>query len=529
MIKKAIVLLLVAGSLSSLISSNIQPEFITVQRWNPHDFSFSASVETPNPFMIEFSATVTGPNGINLNLPGFYNGNNTWEIRFAPTVEGLWTITTKSELTELDAKKISFKCVTNQNKNIHGILRVDEKHPHHFIFDDGTRFFMQAYEYDWLWALDMGNPNVPTVEKTLDLLSKNNFNYIILNSFAYDTKWREGITGPDDYGPPKLYPWRGSNEAPDYKHFNLDYWKHYDLVIAAMMERGIQAHIFIKVYNKAVNWPEKGSVEEKLFFHWLMARYSAYPNIIWDFSKEAHNEKNLSYKQDWLKYIRKTDPYHHLITVHDDDLANDSGAYDDLTDFRADQHHNDQKGRDDHETILFQRERRAWPVANLESDYECGSKGLEDKTYNRAMTPEATAKTLWKIAMAGGYTGYYYTYTAWDVIRPFDEPKGYTYMKYFGDFWRSTEYWKLEPSDSLVSSGYCLALTGSEYVVFQGKNQPFTLNVTGAKSPLKGEWFNPYTGNKSIAGKFKNGIMTLTPPSDWGDFPLVLHLTSKKK
>ncbi len=317
----------------------------SVPCWKPHDFTFHADVATTNPYMVEFGATATGPNGATLTLPGHYDGEGNWKIRLAPNVEGQWSLVTKSELPELDAKKLTFSSVMNSNPKVHGFLRVDKEHPHHFIYEDGTRFFMQAYEYDWLWALDVGKPDVPTVGKTLDLLAQYNFNYIILNTYAHDTKWSKGKSESDDYGPSALYPWAGSNDAPDHSHMNLDYWQHYDRVIAAMMERGMVAHVFIKVYNKEVKWPDRDSVEEKLYFRWLMARYLAYPNIIWDFSKEAHNEKNLAYKQNWLRYVRKNDPYHHLVTVHDDDVANDKGEYDMLTDFRTDQHHEDQKGR----------------------------------------------------------------------------------------------------------------------------------------------------------------------------------------
>ena len=300
---------------------------------------------------------------------------------------------------------------------------------------------------------------------------------------------------------------------------NIAYWQHYDRVMTALNERGMQAHIFIKVYNKQVNWPAHGSEEEKLFFRWLIARYAAYPNVIWDFSKEANNEKDLAYKQGWLKWLRENDPYHHLVTVHDDHQNAEAGAYDELTDFRASQQHSKF-----HETILQQRERRAWPVANVESDYECGPGGVNDKTYGQATTPEQTLSTLWEIQMAGGYTAYYYTYTAWDVIRPLDVPPGYAYLKHFGDFWRATEYWKLEPSDQLVSSGWCLAQPGREYVVFQKQAQPFTLEVAGAKSPLSGEWFNPQTGKSVAAGSFDNGTVSFTPPANWDNAPLVLHL-----
>ena len=504
--------------------ARIQPDIAGVRaedvpRWQPHDFSFTAKTTTANPFMVPFSAAVNGPDGKSFTVPGFFDGNGTWKIRVSPDAEGNWSLVTKSDVKELDGRSAEFTCVKNTNANAHGVLRVDKAHPHHFIFEDGTRFFMQGYEYDWLWALDMDKPGVPTVEASLDLIARHGFNYVLINSYAHDTNWRKGKTGPDDYGPSRLYPWEGSNEQPDHNHMNVAYWQHYDRVMSALAQRGIQAHMFIKVYNKQVKWPEHGSDGEKLFFRWLVARYAAYPNIIWDFSKEAHNEKDLAYKQGWLKWLRENDPYHHLTTVHDDDQANDSGAYDDLTDFRADQGH-----RDWHNLILRQRTRHAWPVANVESDYECGPGGVKDKTYGKAETPEEMMGTHWEIAMAGGYIAYYYTYTAWDVIRPLDVPPGYAMMKHFGDFWRATEYWTLEPSEKLVSVGYCLANPGHEYVVFQKQAAPFTLEITGAKSSLTAEWFNPFTGRQTAAGSLNNGTAKLTPPANWGSAPLVLRV-----
>jgi len=490
--------------------------------WQPHDFSFTATARAANPFMVEFSATVTGPDGKTFALPGFFDGDSTWKIRVAPTTEGQWSLVTQSELPELNGRKAAFTGVKNANPKNHGVLRVDKEHPHHFIFADGTRFFMQPYEYDWLWALDMDKPGVPTIEKTLDLIASHGFNHVIVNSYAYDTKWRKGKTGADDYGPPAMFPWAGSNDAPDHSRMNLAYWQHYDRMMTALMDRSMQAHMLIKVYNKGVEWPKKNSAEEQLFFRWLMARYAAYPNLIWDFSKEAHNEKDLAYKQGRLQYLRDTDPYHHLITVHDDDIANDSGDYDRLTDFRTDQQHSKH-----HETILRQRERRAWPVANVESDYECGPGGVKDKTFGQAKMPEQAVRTLWEIAMAGGYAGYYYTYTAWDVIRPLDVPQGYTYMKHFGEFWRATDYWLLQPSDKLVSTGWCLANPGKEYVAYQNQPEPFTLEISGGAGKLAGEWFNPFTGKTTEAGSFGDGKASLTPPASWGDAPVVLHLKAK--
>ncbi len=171
------------------------------------------------------------------------------------------------------------------------------------------------------------------------------------------------------------------------------------------------------------------------------ARYAAFPNLVWDFSKEAHNEKDLAYKQGRMRFMRENDPYRHLATVHDDDANNDAGAWDELTDFRTDQQHSKFRGK-----ILAQRTRRAWPVANVEFGYEQGPLGPEDKTYRSAQPSEEFVTRAWEVAMAGGYTAYYYTYTAWDVIRPDDQPKGYTYFKQLRAFFETTRYWEMAPA-----------------------------------------------------------------------------------
>lgn len=85
-------------------------------------------------------------------------------------------------------------------------------HPYHFVFEDGSRYLMMGYECDWLWALDMKDPNLPTLNPFLDKLAKHGFNLIILNAYAHDTSWCKGKTDADDYGPPPMYAWTGSTD-----------------------------------------------------------------------------------------------------------------------------------------------------------------------------------------------------------------------------------------------------------------------------------------------------------------------------
>lgn len=493
---------------------------VRVAKWQPHDFAFTTQTKVENPFAVRFAATVKGPDGKIFTQPGFYDGEGTWKVRVSANQLGAWSLVTQSDLAELNGKTAAFICTTKPNSKIHGGLRVDEKHPHHFVFEDGTRFYMMAYECDWLWALDTTDPKLKTINPFLDKLAAHGFNDVILNTYSHDTSWRAGKTGDDDFGPPPIYPWEGGNAQPDHSRLNLAFWQHYDRVIQALNERGMMAHVLLKVYNKKVKWPERGSANDDLFFRTIMARYAAYPNMIWDFSKEAHNEKDLNYKLGRLRFVRENDPYHHLTTVHDDDSNNDAGAFDALTDFRTDQQHSKLR-----EKILAQRQRRAWPVANVEFGYEQGIGGPEDKTYRIAQTPEEFVGRAWEVAMVGGYTAYYYTYTAWDVLRPEHTPKGYTYFKQFRDFFESTRYWELSPTENVASAGWVLGNPGKEYVVCLKEGKPFTLKL-GTRGEWKGEWFNPLTAQRISAGFIKSGSQEMHPPDGWEDL-VVLHLTDK--
>lgn len=365
---------------------------IQVLRWQPQDFPFTNRAALDNPFTVSFSAEVKDPEGKSFSLPGFFDGGDIWKIRVSPTVAGEWSLVTHSSVPALDGQRAQFVCTPNSSPNAHGGVMVDQQHPFHFVHEDGTRYFPLGYECDWLWALDATNPALPNVNRFLDKIAASGFNYVIMNAYAHDTTWRRGKTSDDDFGPPPLYAWEGTNEKPDHSRLNLVYWRHYDQVIAALNNRGMVAHILIKVYNKMVNWPVKGSAGDDLYFRWLVARYAAYPNVHWDFSKESNNDRDLDYKLGRMKFIRDNDPYHRPITTHTDQPAYDSGAYNDILDYRSDQVHGNW-----HASLLNHRQQKTWPVINTEFGYEHGPLGTNDLTY-RVGQPKKSAAALGKFA-----------------------------------------------------------------------------------------------------------------------------------
>jgi len=69
----------------------------TTETWKAVEITLHSSKSYANPYMdVELNATFVGPGGVSLTLPGFWDGGNTWRIRFAPTVVGNWSFTTVS-------------------------------------------------------------------------------------------------------------------------------------------------------------------------------------------------------------------------------------------------------------------------------------------------------------------------------------------------------------------------------------------------------------------------------------------------
>jgi hypothetical protein len=237
------------------------------------------------------------------------------------------------------------------------------------------------------------------------------------------------------------------------------------------------------------------------------------------FLEGANNEKDLAYKLGRLRFLRRNDPYHRLLIVHDDRKTYDEAAYNELLDYCSDQQHSNW-----HATALEHRRQRNWPVVNVEFGYEHGPGGPSDATCEVVEAPKEVCRRAWEICLAGGYIAYYYTYTTWDVLRPQDPPPGYAYFRHLRDFFAGTAYWCMEPHDDLVSEGYCLAEPGREYLVFLNHSRLFSLKLEGLPAPFQFEWYQPITGKWQKAGVLTNGTAQLQPPADWGAGPVALRV-----
>jgi hypothetical protein len=475
---------------------------IEVSQFHIHDFELESNTQHANPFAAQLSASFSHESGQQIeHVPGFYDGERKWIVRFCPTLEGLWRGRTASADSDLDGLDLGpVRCIPNENPAVHGRLVVDPHHSRRFAFEDGTQFVPLGFECDWLFAVHQADP--ARFRQLVDLIATRGFDYIVTNLYAH-TGFAEPTPGWH-FAPPKLYLFGGTNEKPDHSRLNIAFLRDFDRMMGSLHEKGMVVHLMIQVQNKHVSWPSRRSQEDDRFWRYVVSRYQAFGNLVWDVGKESYYLQREAGTHDYtlgrISLIRETDAYDHLVTVHDaagDSAASDSPA-DVACDFVSDQVHLGGVDLYNHEAIRrFQESGK--PYINIEYGYEEGVDAIN--TYRSETTRPWQDILLWTYAiyLGGAYPCYYYTNAAWDVVKWDPEPPGWQRYRYLADFIEPFDFNKLIPDNEFVDRGFCLAEPGRQYLVFlpEGGDTRIDLTAVSNGQGVAVEWMDVYTGERA--------------------------------
>lgn len=480
-------------------------------KWQVLDISLKIENKATAPFDVQVGAILSHEGGSSIDIPAFYNDDNTWILRFSPDHEGEWSFTTYSSLPELAGKTGSIQVDPSQKSDEHGPIVIAKHYPQKFEYADGTPYLLMAFELDWLFALDWDNVNdIPKTKQIVSHVSENGFNQIVMNVYAYDAGWgeREKAKPEHRFDKPKVFPFGGSNENPDYSTLNIDFFKHLDRVISHLDEQEIISHLMIYVWNKKVNWPEPDSNADNLYFDYVVKRYQAFPNLIWDISKEA-----LAYGRDDMDYItrridrlRKLDGYGRLLSVHDYAYCS---AFPEKVDFISIQEWRPNL----YDTMLkVAKTHTKKPIFNIEhGGYEKTTYSIFDGAYT---DPIACLDRNYQCIFAGTYSTYYWQNTSWYnviynpmTLKKKDRP-AFHYYKNLVSFFQDYEYLQLEPNQNIFTPA-CLTDHRSVYLFYIPEHM---IGLHGDVPELKGktvnvQWFDPLAGTYIDAGSrsFKKG------------------------
>ena len=474
---------------------------ISATQWEVLDLVFDVEKVPENPVDVAFSAVWTNGEA-SLEVPGFFDGGQSYVIRFTPSTVGTWSYETRSELEGLNAQKGSVEVKAAEAGRKGGIL-VNEDSPREFRYENGEPYYPIAFEADWLFALDAENADgIPVTQTFVDQLAREGFNQMVMNVFAYDVRWPkdENLDPKYDYGSPTVFPFGGDNTNPDHSTLNIEYFQRLDRVIDYLDEKGVAAHLMIYVWNKLVNWPEAKSEADNRYFDYVVKRYQAFPNMVWDISKEAlgYGHNDVTYITDRIERLRRLDAHQRLVTVHDYSY---NRRFPKTVDFisvqlwSAELHSVMTKVRSDFP---------GKPILNIEhGGYERSPYVVFEGSYT---SPEVCLERSYQCVFAGTHPSHYWQGAAWNVIipdidamAPKDRPR-LEYYRHMSSFVAKHDVGALIPNKQKSNSGFCLHNDKDLYLYYVPKEN-VSLIVRMPKElrgqMMTGTWFDPFTGTYS--------------------------------
>lgn len=317
---------------------------------------------------------------------GFYDGNDTFRIRFMPNKPGNWIYLVKSNVKQLDGQKGSFTCTPCTGNN-HGQVSVRDTFD--FGYADGTPYYPVGTTcYAWVWQGD------EMVAQTIETLSKSPFNKIRMGIFPkqYDVFIQNE---------PFVYPFEGSkDEGWDFDRINPHYFRYFEEQVAKLMVLGIEADIILFHPYDWGKWGFDNMPREanERYLKYVIARMAAFRNVWWSMANEWDLIASKS-GEDWerlFEIIKQNDPYQHLVSIHNGMKWYD-GAKSYLTHLSVQ--------TTDFFHIQDWREQYQKPVVIDECVYEG-----DIPTDWGNLTPEEMTSRFWQVYCRGGYCTHGETY-----------------------------------------------------------------------------------------------------------------------
>jgi len=479
--------------------------------WDNCDFGFTCSGFEGNPYDIRLWGIFSGPGRETLRVPGFYDGDGQWIIRFMPPSPGQWDFVTESDISELNGRKGS---VTSEQRSAEhgakgncGQIVVRRDNPQYLMWENGDAYFLLGFEADWLGLIDFDpkqgseecGEDIPHARQFIDEIAEQGFNHVVMNVYAHDVHWegKLGRDSPYDFSNPPLWPFGGTNDNPRYDELNPVFFRKLDKVVMRLREKALICHLMIYVWNKKVAWPGQNSPQDKRYFDYVLARYMGFSNIVWDVSKEAltYGYCGPEYIRSKCLRVRELDVYRHLLTVHDKQFCE---AYPDLVDIISVQ---------DWRSGLYElmmSMRTAYtkkPVYNIEhGGYEASPFLMAPGDYE---DPAACLERNYLCVFAGVYSTYYWQGCSWNILcyepsaLPFERQPRFDLYKKMHEFFTRFPFHEYAPvaEGIFFSNGYALR-SGDDRFLLLKRAESYCVHFRKQDnfSSASVEWFNPLTG-----------------------------------
>ena len=244
--------------------------------------------------------------GRSIRVPGFWDGDDRYLVRFAPELDGRWTWLSESETPELDGWTGSLE-VGPPESGAHGPVRVAGTF--HFAHADGTPFRpVGATVYNWLHQPDDRRA------ETVDAIAGAGFDKLRFMVFPQAGGYVEHA--------PELLPFeRDERGRWEVTRPVIAFFRRLDQAVAELGARGIQADVLLfNAYDNG-RFGLDGLTEEEdaAYLRYLVARLSAFPNVWWSLCNEFDLLDTTRTDERWTRMgelLAEIDPHEHLRSIH---------------------------------------------------------------------------------------------------------------------------------------------------------------------------------------------------------------------
>ena len=292
----------------------------SVEKWAVFEVSAKGKTDG-NPFVdYRIQGTFTHRNETR-QVDGFYDGDGVYTVRFMPSFEGRYTFEIGGNFSP-DTATGSFE-VTAPTGNNHGPVRV--ANTFHFAYEDATPYYPVGTTC-YVWT----HQSQVLQEQTLEALKNSGFNKIRFCVFPkhYDFNLHDPITFPYEGTPVDNSVIHRENfskfggSAPgndwDFHRFNPLHFQLFEKRIQDLMDLGIEADLIVMHPYDRWGFSEMDAECDDLYWHYVVARFSAYRNVWWSLANEYDlmRKKTLA---DWERYaaiLCSKDPYGRLRSIH---------------------------------------------------------------------------------------------------------------------------------------------------------------------------------------------------------------------
>jgi hypothetical protein len=328
-----------------------------------------------------------------VDVPGFYDGDGVYRLRYLPVDLGEHRFRTRSSARSLDGIDGVFH-VGDVTPGEHGPVRVERTY--HFSHADGTRY-VPVGTTAYAWTHQRG----ALEEQTLATLARSPFNKIRMCVFPKSYLFNENE--------PSLYPFIGGvDDGFDLQRFDVSYWRHLEQRIRQLGEFGIQADVILFHPYDRWGFAAMDATADDRYLSYAVARLASFDNVWWSLANE-YDLMPAKSNDDWERFasiVQRDDPTCHLLSIHN--------CFDFYDYTRPWVTHASVQRRDLYKTAEMTTDWRELWHKPVVID-ECGYEGDIDQGWGN-LTGEEMVRRFWEGAVRGGYVGHGETYVRQDEV-----------------------------------------------------------------------------------------------------------------